>query len=143
MSKRGRLNNNNKGKPPVYRGKNIDMMGDPGRMERHAIDVFREMCRGKYQYSNVTEFMNRDFVYAAITAASKQLRINTIKFNAMTYAYGASSDPDVIAITNQERNSCKAWESIINSLYIVLNTGDLGTVYGLINRLQGDKGLRL
>lgn len=141
----GKRNNrrNNGSNPPVYRGKNVDMMGDPGRMERHAIDVFRDMSRGKYNYNNAFEFMNRDFVLAAINAASKQHRLHCIKLCAMEYAYGQCIDSDVISITNQERNFCKGWEMIINSLYVILNTGDIGTVYGLINRLRSDRDLRL
>lgn len=142
MGKRnGKRNNGNN--PQIYRGKNVDMMGDPGRMERHAIDVFRDMSKGRYNYANISEFMNRDFVFAAINAASKQHRTHTIKLYAMEYAYGQSFDPDVISITNQERNFCKGWEMVINSLYIILNTGDIGTIYGLINRLQTNRDLRL
>ena len=42
--KRGGGNNN----PQRYTGKNVNVMGDSGRMEKHAIDVFRDMNRQKY-----------------------------------------------------------------------------------------------
>ena len=129
--------------PPRYRGKNIDMMGNPDRMERHAIDVFRDMSRGRYNINNIFEFNNKEFVQAAIIASQKELRKHTILKNALEYAYGASIDSDVITLKNRELMSCQGWEFIISSLYVVLNTGDLGTVYGMNNRLSTNRDLRL
>lgn len=139
----GKRNRNNGKKPQIYRGKNVDMMGDPGRMERHSIDVFRDMSRGRYNFNNIYEFLNRDFVIAAIMGAQKQLRRHEIMFNSLTFAYGASNDEDVISLTRQEFNTCNAWRSIISALYIVLNTQDLGTVYGLVNQLSSSREIRL
>ena len=138
MAKHGRNNRGGNSQPQRYKGKNVDMMGDPGRMERHAIDVFRDMSRGKYNFNNISEF-----VLAAITASQKQLRIHQILKNALEYAYGNSDDNDVMMLKNRELVSCQGWETIIQSLYIVLNTQDLGTVYGMANRLSANRDLRL
>lgn len=142
----GKRNKNNRGgnqQPPRYKGKNVDMMGDPGRMERHAIDVFRDMSKGRYNFNNISEFLNREFVIAAIQAAQKQLRQHEILRNALNYAYGASADTDVITLRNREMTTCQGWEFVISSLYVILNTQDLGTVYGLANRLSANRELRL
>lgn len=141
MGKRNR--NNGERKPQIYRGKNVDMMGDPGRMEKHAIDVFRDMSNGRYNPNNIYEFLNRDFIISAINGAQKQLRRHEILFNALSFAYGASNDVDVIAMTRQEFNSCTGWRHVISVLYTVLNTQDLGTVYGLINQLSSSRDIRL
>lgn len=142
-NKGGNRPNNQNGQPPRYRGKNIDMMGDPGRMKRHAIDVFRDISRGRYNTNNIAEFLNQEFIMAAITGAREQLRRHEILRNAIVYAYGASADPDVLSLRNQETVTCQGWELIINTLYVILNTQDLGTVYGLINRLSTNRDLRL
>ena len=143
MAKHGRNNRGGNSQPQRYKGKNVDMMGDPGRMERHAIDVFRDMSRGKYNFNNISEFLNREFVLAAIIASQKQLRIHQILKSALEYAYGNSDDNDVMMLKNRELVSCQGWETIIQSLYIVLNTQDLGTVYGMANRLSANRDLRL
>ena len=119
------------------------MMGDPAHMERHALDVFRDMSRSKYNPNLVTEFLNKDFVRAAIICAQKQHRQNSIILNALNYSYVASADPDVIQLTNKYISTCRGWEYIISSLYTVYNTSDLGIVYGMIRRLSSDRELRL
>lgn len=134
----------NKNKQPNrYTGKNIDMMGDVAHMERHALDVFRDMSRGRFNPNLVTEFLNKDFVRVAIVCAQKEHRKNAIILNALNYSYGTSNDADVIQLINRYISTCRGWEYIISSLYTVFNTSDLGTVYGMAQRLSSDRELRL
>ena len=136
--KRGGGNN-----PQRYTGKNVDAMGDPGRMEKHAIDVFRDMSRGKYNFDNIFEFQNRDFVYAAIRAAEKQHRRHDIIRTALDFAYAASDDVDVISLRNIELTTCSGWQFIINTMYGYMQTGDIASLMGMAQRLSGNRNLRL
>ena len=129
--------------PPRYTGKNVDVMGDPGRMEKHAIDVFRDMSRGKYNFDNIFEFQNRDFVYAAIRAAEKQHRRHDIIRTALDFAYGASDDVDVISLRNIELTTCNGWLYIVNTMYRYMRTGDITSLMGMAQKLSGNRNLRL
>lgn len=140
---RNKNNNRSQQKPQRYTGKNVDYMGDPGRMERHSIDVFRDMSRGKYNFNNIVEFQNRDFVMAAIRAAEKNMKRHDILVTALNFTYGSSNDPDVIAMKNQELASYNGWAFIRNSLYAFMNTMDFGALYGLANQLSSNRELRL
>lgn len=135
--------NRNGKRPQVYTGKNKDPMGDPGRMERHAIDVFRDMSRGKYNFSNLVEFNNRDFVYAAIQAASKNVRKHNILKTALEFTYGASSDPDVVALKNQENATANGWFFVYATMTNFMNTQDLGAIMGMAQQLLNNRDLRL
>lgn len=137
--KRGGGNNN----PQRYTGKNVNVMGDSGRMEKHAIDVFRDMNRQKYNFDNIYEFQNRDFVYAAIRAAEKNHRRHDIIRNALDYAYGASDDVDVISLRNIEQTTCAGWQYIVNTMYAFMQTGDLGMIVGMAQQLSNNRNLRL
>lgn len=137
--KRGGGNNN----PQRYTGKNVNVMGDSGRMEKHAIDVFRDMNRQKYNFDNIYEFQNRDFVYAAIRAAEKNHRRHGIIRNALDYAYGASDDVDVISLRNIEQTICAGWQYIVNTMYAFMQTGDLGMIVGMAQQLSNNRNLRL
>lgn len=139
---RNRNKNKNK-QPQKYTGKNIDYMGDPGRMERHAVDVFRDMSRGKYNFNNLVEFENRDFVYAAIKAAEKNYRRHDILRVALSYTYGMSNDPDVVGLMNNEQTCCNGWQYIINSMYAFMNTKDYGALMGMAQQLSSNRNLRL
>lgn len=143
----GNFNNNKKkkngNKPPRYTGKNVDYMGDPGRMERHAVDVFRDMSRGKYNFNNISEFNNRDFIYAAIQAAEKNMKRHDIMRVALDYTYGMSNDPDVIALKNMELSCYNGWCFIRNSMYGFMNTGDFGSLMGMAQHLSANRDLRL
>ena len=136
---RGGGNNN----PQRYTGKNVNVMGDSGRMEKHAIDVFRDMNRQKYNFDNIYEFQNRDFVYAAIRAAEKNHRRHDIIRNALDYAYGASDDVDVISLRNIEQTTCAGWQYIVNTMYAFMQTGDLGMIVGMAQQLSNNRNLRL
>lgn len=132
------------GKPQkFYTGKNKDFMGDPGRMERHAVDVFRDMSRGKYNFSNIAEFNNRDFVYAAIQAAAKNARKHHILKTALDYTYGTSSDPDVIALKNQEMATYNGWYYVYSGMINFMNSGDLGAIMGMAQYLLNNREIRL
>lgn len=145
MPKRRNKNNNGGGqnRPQQYTGKNKDPMGDSGRMERYAIDMFRDMSRGKFDLSNVYKFQNRDFAYAAIRAAEKNFRRHDIMKTALNFAYGRSDDVDVIALTNIEISTCNGWQYIINTLYAFMQTGDLGMLAGMAQQLANNRNLRL
>lgn len=135
--------NRNNQKPQRYTGKNVDYLGDPMRMERHAVDVFRDMSRGKYNFNNLNEFMNQDFVYAAIRAAQKNIRKHQILVNALAYAYGACNDPDVISLRNQENAALTGWTFIVNGLCSFTSSMDLGSLMGMAQWLSNNREIRL
>lgn len=137
--------NKNKGgnRPQQYTGKNKDPMGDSGRMEQYATNIFRDMCRGKYNLDNIFEFQNRDFVYAAIRAAEKNHRRHDILKTALQFTYGQSDDVDVIALTNIEQQTCFGWQYIVSTLYGYMQTNDLGMLVGMAQKLASNRNLRL
>lgn len=139
----GKGKNHNNQKPQRYTGKNVDNFGDPMRMERHAVDVFRDMSRGKYNFNNLNEFMNQDFVYAAISAAKKNIRRHQILVNALNYAYGASNDPDVISLKNQENATLTGWTFVVNGLCAFTSTMDMGSLMGMAQWLSNNREIRL
>lgn len=136
-------NKNRNQRPQRYTGKNVDYLGDPMRMERHAVDIFRDMSRGKYNFNNLNEFLNHDFVYAAIRAAQKNIKKHEILSTALSYAYGASNDPDVIALRNQENFSLTGWNFIYNGLCSFTHTLDLGGLMGMAQWLANNREIRL
>ena len=136
-------NRNNNQKQQRYTGKNVDHFGDPMRMERHALDVFRDMSRGKYNFNYLNEFMNNDFVYAAIRVAQKNIRRHDIVASALSYAYGASNDPDVISLRNQENAILTGWTFIHSSFCGFTGTGDLGSLMGMAQWLSNNREIRL
>ena len=143
-------NNNNRRKgngqqqrPPRYTGKNIDYMGDAGRMKRHAVDVFREMSHGRYNFNNIAEFNNRDFLYAAIQAAEENMKQSSIISSALNYAYGMSNDPDVVALKNRYISMYNGWMFIRNSMIQFTNTMDFGALMGMARQLSSNRDLRL
>ena len=142
----GKANKNkNNGRPPRYTGKNVDHLGDPLRMERHATDIFRDMSRSRYNINNIYEFQNRDFVLASIRVAQQQMRQAQIVLNALLAAYRGPSaaDPDVIALVSRYQMTYNGWYKVYSVTLNYLNTGDLGSIIGLVNVLGNSRDLRL
>ena len=138
-----RRNKGGNNRPQQYTGKNKDPMGDVGRMEHHAVEVFRDMCRGRYNLENLFEFQNRDFVYAAIKAAEHEFRMNDIIRQALDYTYGMSDGVDVIAQKNYFQSRCNGWQYIVNTMYAFMQTQDMGMLVGMANMLASNRNLRL
>lgn len=138
-----RKNNQTQNKNQRYTGKNIDMMGDAGRMERHAVDVFRDMNRGRWNINGLSDFYNRDFVWSALKAAERNIRKHDIYFTALNYTYPNCADSDVIALKNQEMQSLNGWRYIYQVLMGYMNSGDIGAILGMNNQLSTNRDLRL
>lgn len=138
-------NNRNGKRPQRYTGKNVDHLGDPLRMERHAVDIFRDMSRSRYNINNLSEFQNQDFVMACIRASQQQVRQNQIVLNALRAAYQglSASDPDVIGMTNKFQMLVNGWSKVYTTMYSFYNTGDLGSIIGLVGVLSSSRDLRL
>lgn len=128
---------------PRYTGKNINYMGDASRMEKHAVDIFREMSRGKYNTNNLSEFNNRDFVLAAIKACERNIRQQNILVFSLNYTYGTSTDPDVIALKNKNVNILNGWIFVRDSLIRFNNSMDFGGLLGMVQHLATNRELRL
>lgn len=147
MGKSNNRNNNRGGnrgsQPQRYTGKNVDVMGDAGRMERHAIDVFRDMSRGRWNVQNIYEFQNTDFVWAALKAAERNVRRHDILLTALNYTYPGCSDADVIALKNQEMNIRNGWSYVYSILTGYINSGDIGAIFGMNNQLSTNRDLKL
>ena len=109
-------NRNGNNRPPKYTGNNVNPLGDPYRMKRHAEETFRDMCRGRYNFNNISEFMNDDFVNACIKCAEEKIRIQNIYLTALNYTYANSSDQMVTGLKNQHQITLRAWYQIYNTI---------------------------
>ena len=127
---------------PRYTGKNIDPMGDATRMGRFAVSLFKDMCHGKFDFNkNISVFQNREFINSAIVEVNNKLRENSTYLIALNYTYGASNDLVVAQLIERHTKAIEGWEFIKNILYMILNSGDISLVYGLLNRLPDYKNV--
>lgn len=133
---------NNKGKNdrpakvPRYKGKNVDPMGDVTRMGQTAIRMFRDIASGRGKpIDKYTEFLNRDFVVAAINEVDRKIREEHILVFALQSTYGNSSDIQIDKMMNDHRKAYEGWCFIRETLGYIMATGDPSFVGALINRL--------
>ena len=136
-------NRNNNNRAPKYTGNNVNPLGDTYRMKRHAEEVFRDMSRGRYNFNNISEFMNDDFVNACIKCAEEKIRTQNIYLTALNYTYANSSDPMVTGLKNQHQITLSGWYQIYNTMCGFTFHKDMGTILGLCNSLSTNRELRL
>ena len=127
-------------KPPRYKGKNINPMGDVSRMGKYAINIFKDIAHGKMKGQNgYPEFQNREFLIGAISEVEKKIRENNIYVQALYFTYAESTDSQAQYLLRKHQQAAEGWNYIYNTLFIMLNTGDMGYVSGLMNRLPDFK----
>ena len=132
---------NPKGIPPErvkqYKGKNVNQLGDVGRMGKYAINLFKDMAKGNAKsLDQYSEFQDYNFLVAAIGAVYEKYVEASLDLNAYKIAYG-EGNPNV-TIERRMRGfarSVDAWNFIGMTLNQILNSGDTSKVMALINRL--------
>lgn len=128
-------------RPPMYRGKNVDPMGDPGRMRRHATSLFKDMAHGKAKSIDEyrTLFANAAYLKAAIDEVTKKVYEQNIYNQALNFTYGASTDAVIRQMIDRHHKAHEGWSYILQTLYQIANSNDVTFILGLMNRLPDYK----
>lgn len=127
--------NNNK-RTPRYTGKNINPMGDPSRMGKHAVNMLKDMSRKQFDFPrNAPLFQNREFVMSALTEITYKIREQNTILMALNYTYGASNDTLVHQLIEKSTKAVEGWSYAAQILNFILSSGDISWVNALMNKL--------
>ena len=126
--------NNNK-------NRNLDPFSNSRSMGREGMRIIKDIAFGNYDFfTNGHIFRNKDFVMATIQEVDKRLLEASIHLSAMGAAYGQNpADPAVQTVMNRDRKTYEAYSIIKRTLSDVVETGDTGFVYVLLNKLPSYK----
>lgn len=113
-----------------------DPFANPQSMERHAKHIFRDIAFGSCDIGlNADIFKEPAFLHAAIEVSSRELSYALIHKTAMEYTYHGSSDFNVKQVYDADVKKVSAWSIIYDTLLRIQQTGDIGYLVVLANRL--------
>ena len=135
-------NNKNNFKPQQksslkrYKGKNVSPFSGAVQMGQYAARLLRNMAFQNFDLEkDGIMFQNRDFLIAAYREAENKVVEQQIYVNGLSYAYACSTDANVIRMINKHKRALDGWNMVYNTIGSILQTGDLGLLAGLMNRL--------
>lgn len=111
-------------------GENWIVALKPEDIQRSGKRIFKEMVRGNYDYETIGQyFLDGKFLDNLIIAATNELEINTLYYNAVTYYEQAfPMYPNIRATISHLQTLCYVYNSILGRLTIVKQTGDIGAL---------------
>jgi hypothetical protein len=112
-------------------GENWIVALKPIDIQRSGKRVFKEMVKGQIDYQELGNyFMDGKFTDNLIIAASNELEINTLLYNAL-YFYKQYNPqiPNISTQLNHLQILCHIYQTIYNKLNMVKQTSNIGYLY--------------
>ena len=114
-------------------GENWIVALKPEDIQRSGKRIFKEMVKGQYDYEQVGQyFLDGKFLDNLIIAASNELEINTLYFNAVSF-YGQNYPqvPNIAVHQNHLNTLCYIYNMIYMRLNTVKETGNIGCLHDI------------
>lgn len=132
--------NNNKKTLKRYKGKNVNPFSGAVQMGQYASRMIKDIAFGNFNYEkDYMMFQNTDFLNAAIHEAEQKVIEQQIYNTALNYTYANSNDATVFRLMNKHKKALDGWMLVYTMLCGILQSGDLGLLVGLMNRLPDYK----
>lgn len=113
---------------------------NPRSMAREGMKAIRNMAFGNFDfYREGQMFRNVDLVKATIEEIDKLLLDVSIHISAITSAYPATNDSNVLSLLRRDRRKYDAYAFVKQVLSMVIWTGDTGHIWALLTRLPDYK----
>lgn len=130
----------NRKKLKRYKGKNVSPTSGPIQMGQYATRKIKDIAFGNFNFEqDAHNFQNKEFLMAAIHEVETKVIEQQVYNTALAYAYGASTDGIVLRMINRHKRALDGWTLVYNTIAGIIQTGDLGLLVGLMNRLPDYK----
>ena len=114
-------------------GDNWIVAMNPENIQKSAKRIFKEMVRGQYDYEKLGEyFLDGKFLDNLIVAASNELEINTLYYNALSfYMQSFPQTPNISPAIVHVQKLAYIYNVILQALSTVKQTGNIGYLHNI------------
>lgn len=126
--------------PKRYKGKNVSPFSGPTQLYRDTKQVLKNIAFGTFDINkDGHKLQNADWINMAIFTAQKEANKNWVIYTSVELVNPGTTNVDILTIIEDHRKGMQGWCMVAEMLNSYRSTGDIGLIYGLMNRLPDYK----